>query len=121
MRSLASLYFFIALFGFIFWFFVREMALFLTAALFGGCSLFIAIIQPCKKKYMSVTDSLILANMALIFAALDRNVYASLFFQSTVGFLVLTQALCLYSFVIYSVEEATQKSIRPDKTEVLTS
>ena len=38
-----------------------------------GCSLFIANIQPYKKKYMSVIDSLILANMALLSAALDRK------------------------------------------------
>ena len=102
MRSLASLYFFVVLFGFIFWSFVNEAVYFLTAALFGGCSLFIAIIQPYKKKYMSVIDSLILANMALSSAALDRNFFAS-FFQIIIGLLVFSPALGLSSFIIYKV------------------
>ena len=103
MRSLASLYFFIVLFIFIFWSFIVEAGLFLVAALFGGCSLFIATIQPYKKKYMSVIDSLILANMALLSVAFDRNVYASPFFQIIIELLVFAPALGVSSFVIYKV------------------
>ena len=103
MRSLASLYFFMVLFSFIFWSIVDEEAFFLIAALFGGCSLFIATIQPYKKKYMSVIDSLILANMALLSVACDRNVYASPSFQIIIELLGLTPALGLSSFIVYKV------------------
>ena len=98
MRSLASLYFCIILFGFFLW--SVESNLFLIAIFFGGCSLFIANICPYKKKYMSIIDSLILANMALLSAALDRNGHASFFFQVITGVSVLFPALGLLSFVI---------------------
>ena len=101
MRSLASLYFFIVLFGFILW--SIESAFFLIAIFFGGCSLFIANVQPYKKKYMSVIDSLILANMALVSAALDKNFYTSRFFQIIIGLSVLLPALGLFSFVMYKL------------------
>ena len=63
-RSLASLYFCILLLFFFLW--SVEPNFFLVAIFFGGCSLFIANIRPYKKKYMSIIDSLILANMALL-------------------------------------------------------
>ena len=79
MRSLASLYFIVVFLGYI----LRSVGptVFPVTALFGGCSLFIANIQPYKKKYMSVIDSLIFANLALSTAAIDRNVYAFPFFR----------------------------------------
>ena len=78
-----------------------ESNFFLIAIFFGGCSLFIANIRPYKKKYMSIIDSLILANMALLSAAIDRNKYASRFFQVIIGVSVLLPALGLFSFVIF--------------------
>ena len=98
MRSLASLYFCIILFGFFLW--SVEPNFFLVAIFFGGCSLFIANIRPYKKKHMSIIDSLILANMALLSAALDRNGYASRFFQLITGVSVLLPALGLLGFVV---------------------
>ena len=45
-------------------------------------SLLIANIQPYKKNSMSILNSLILANMALLaITALDRNLYTSQFLQ----------------------------------------
>ena len=101
MRSLASLYYFIVLARFFLW--SVELNFFLVAIFFGGCSLFIANIRPYKKKYMSIIDSLILANMALLSAALDRNGYASRFFQVITGVLVLLPALGLLGFVVYKL------------------
>ena len=103
MRSFASLYFCIILFGFFLW--SVESTFFVLAIFFGGCSLFIANIRPYKKKYMSIIDSLILANMALLSAALDRNGHASRFFQVMIiiGVSVLFPALGLLSFVIYKL------------------
>ena len=109
MRSLASLYFFVVLLGYILW--SIESVYFLIATLFGGCSLFIANIQPYKKKYMSVIDSLILANMALLSAALDRNFYASPFFQIIVGISVLIPVLGLFSFVVYKLLKKPLKTV----------
>ena len=98
-RSLASLYFFIVLVNF--FLLSVEPNFFLVAIFIGGCSLFIANIRPYKKKYMSIIDSLILANMALLSAAIDRNKYASRFFQVIIGVSVLLPALGLFSFVIF--------------------
>ena len=111
MRSLASLYFCIVLFGFFLW--SVESTFFLVAIFFGGCGLFIANIRPYKKKYMSTIDSLILANMALLSAALesDRNVYASHFFQIIIGVLVLLPALGLLGFVMYKLFKKPLKRV----------
>ena len=101
MRSLASFYFFIPLLCSILW--SIESAHFLITTLFGASSLLIAYIQPYKKKYMSILDSIILANMALIVAALDRNIYDSHLFQIITVFLVLLPAIGMLSFVVYKL------------------
>ena len=109
MRSLASLYFCIVLLFFFLW--SVEPNFFLIAIFFGGCSLFIANIRPYKKKYMSIIDSLILANMALLCAALDRNGYASRFFQVIIGVSVLLPALGLLGFVVYKLFKKPLKRV----------
>ena len=101
MRGLASLYFCVILFGFFLW--SVEPNLFLNAIFFGGCSLFIANIHPYKKKYMSIIDSLILANMALLSAALDRNGYVSRFLLVIIGVSALLPAIGLLSFIVYKL------------------
>ena len=110
MRSLASLYFFVVVILYIL-FSIINNGLFLTAIFLTGCSLFIAIIQPYKKKYMSVIDSLILANMALSSAALDRNIYAVLLLQIVVGISTLIPVLGLFSFVIYKLLKKLLKPV----------
>ena len=50
---------------------------------------------------MSIIDSLILANIALLSIAIDRNLYGSRFFQIVIGILVLLPALGLFSFLVY--------------------
>ena len=107
MRSLASLYFFVVVIWYIL-FSIINNGLFLTAIFLTGCSLFIAIIQPYKKKYMSVIDSLILANMALSNAALDRNIYL---LQIVVGISTLIPPLGLFSFVIYKLLKKLLKPV----------
>ena len=54
MRSLASLYFFLVLFIYTI-LPINGLGYFLVATLFGGCSLFIASIQPYKKKIHVIT------------------------------------------------------------------
>ena len=109
MRSLASFYFFILFLGSILW--SIESAHFLITTLFGASSLLIAYIQPYKKKYMSILDSIILANMALIIAALDRNIYASRFFQIVTVILLLLPAIGMLSFVVYKLFNKPLKEV----------
>ena len=109
MRSLASLYFCILLFCFFLW--SVKSTFFLLAIFFGRCSLFIANIRPYKKKYMSIIDSLILANMALLSAALDRNVYALGFFHIMTGVSALLPALGLLGFVVYKLFKKPLKRV----------
>ena len=101
MRSLASLYFCIVLVCFLLW--SVQSIFFILVIIVGGCSLFIASIRPYKKKYMSIIDSLILANMALLSAALDRNVYTLGFFHIITGVSALLPALGLLGFVVYKL------------------
>ena len=104
MRSLASLYFFMVLFTHTLCSsFLTVNYLFLVAILFGGCSLLIANVQPYKKKFMSVIDSLILANLALSSTVLDKNIYSMSFFQLVAGISTLIPALGLFCFVIYKL------------------
>ena len=110
MRSLASLYFFVLLLGYILWS-INGAIVFTLTALCGGCSLFIANIQPYKKRYMSVIDSLIFANVTLLSAVRDRNIYAFPFFVLIIGILALIPALGLYSFVIYKLLKKPLKII----------
>ena len=93
MRSLAALNFFILLFSYILS--INEAIDITMPVLFFGCSLFIAIIQPYKKRYMSVIDSLIFANLALL--------YAFPFCRTFKIILRLIPALGLYSFVVYKL------------------
>ena len=109
MRSLASLYFIVLLLGYI----LHSVGptVFLATALFGGCSLFIANVQPYKKKYMSVIDSLIFANLALSSAAVDRNIYAIRIFALITGILNLIPALVMFSFIIYKLLKQPLKTV----------
>ena len=108
MRSLASLNVFLVLF----WYILLSLnARFLTVILFTGCSLLIANIQSYKKKYTSVIDSLILANMALLFTALDRNILVISFFQIIFVIIILIPALGLFSFVLYKL---LKKPLKPE-------
>ena len=99
MRSLASLYFFVIVISYILW--SIESEYFMIAVLFGGCSLFVANVQPHKKKYMSVIDSLIFANSALLSIMLDRSLYASTFLRVVMRTSILIPMLGLFSFIAY--------------------
>ena len=109
MRGLASLYFFIVLIGYNLW--STTSASFLLATLFGGYSIFITNVQPYKEKYMSVIDSLIFANLALLSATLiGSNFYASPFYQIVKEVFTPIPALGLFSFVIYKL---LKKPLKP--------
>ena len=107
MRSLAALYFFVLLFIYV----LRsiEATFFPLTVLFVGCSLFIANVQPYQKRYMSIIDSLIFANLAILSAAIDRNINAFPSFRHIAEVLRLLPALGLFSFVIYKL---LKKSIK---------
>ena len=102
MRSLASLYFLVLLLGYILWS-INGAAFFPVTALCVACSLFIANVQPYKKRYMSVIDSLIFANLALLSATIDRNIYAVPYLRVIAEILRLIPALGLSSFVVYKI------------------
>ena len=102
MRSLASFYFFVILLSYILWS-TKSTEFFLNGTLFGGCSVFVAIIQPYKKKYMSVIDTLILANIAFLYTALDKNIHALPFFRYISVISAIIPALGLFSYVVYQV------------------
>ena len=69
MRSFASVYFFATILAYTVWFISQSYVL--LAIIIGGYSLMIAIVQPYKKQYMTVIDSLLLANSALVTAVLN--------------------------------------------------
>ena len=109
MRSIAALYFFVLLVSFILKL-IGGTDLFPLTALYAVYSLFVANVQPYKKKYMSVIDSLIFATLALLSAALDRNVYVSSSFALLTKILSLIPALGLFSFVVYKLMKSHLKS-----------
>ena len=92
MRGFASMYFFLALSCYVIWTIIGAHYILLTI-LFGGCTLVILIVQPYKKRYVTVLESLILANLALLTATQDRNLYASPFHQVLAGFCVILPIL----------------------------
>ena len=69
MRSLVSIYFLLRLLISILY---SEIVLkfgagsMIVAALYGGCSLLIALVRPYKRTYMNIVDALILGNLVLI-------------------------------------------------------
>ena len=69
MRSFASAYFFITILAYTVWFISNHFIS--VAIIIGGYSLMIAIVQPYKKRYMTVIDSLLLANSALVTAVFN--------------------------------------------------
>ena len=112
MRSLASFYFFIILLSYSLWS-IESTQFFLVGTLFGGCSIFIAIVQPYKKKYMSVIDTFILANIAFLSTALDKNIHALPFFRYISVISAIIPALGLFSYIVYRVifEKPLKKAI----------
>ena len=110
MRSFAALYFFVLLIGYIM-FSIKEATFFHLTVVASVCSLFIANIRPYKKRYMSVIDSIIFATLALLFAAIDRNINAIPYLRLFTEILRLIPALGLFSFVIYKLTKKPLKMI----------
>ena len=96
--SFASAYFILVLLSFAAW--QLSSRFILLTALYGGYSLIIWIVQPYKKRYMTVLESLIAANLALI-AALHIDI-ADLFASSFhLAMLVLSNTLPLLELATY--------------------
>ena len=67
LRSLASLYFFIRILIFVVIVVQSEVIFFICLALiFCGTSLFVAIVRPYKKAYMTNLDTLVLTALSLV-------------------------------------------------------
>jgi hypothetical protein len=78
MRSLSALYFFVLLISYVLILITfNGTTFFALTSLFVGCCLFIANVQPYKNRYMSVVDSLIFADMALLSTARDKIILSS--------------------------------------------
>ena len=101
MRSFASLYFFFVLLGYVLWSVITSF--FLMSCLFGGCALMITIIQPYKKKHDAVAESLVLANLALIFASVEGDTYASQLQVNIRKIFMLIPAVGLMIFILYKL------------------
>ena len=71
MRSFASMYFFTTILAYTIWF--SSFSYLSLAIVAGGYSLMIAIVQPYKKQYMTVIDSLLLANYSVIVTASNND------------------------------------------------
>ena len=100
MRSFASMYFLLILISSLVVMLVKPYLLTLTL-LFVGCSILILIVQPYKKRYMANVDSLILANLGLLTFALNKNIYASIFYQLIVSVSVVLPGLGLIAYICF--------------------
>ena len=101
MRSFASLYFFVVLLAYAVW--SLKAIFFSLTILFGGCSLLVALVQPYKNRYMSVIDSLILANVAFFTAVYDRNIYAFSSYQILSNISVVLPAIGLILYICFKL------------------
>ena len=99
MRSFASLYFFVILLCYMLW--TSSVSLFLIAVVLGGCGLLILIVQPYKKRYMSILDALILANLAIVSTALDHDIYSFPFYLAITIIFTTFPLLGLVGYVVY--------------------
>ena len=113
MRSFASLYFIITLVIYIMW--RNAYQFYLLTVLFIVCSFLIIIVQPYKETYMAITDSLILANAAILSNTIDKIKFdgfsADSFYLVTLHVFVLLPMLWLVGFVISKVFKAQIKSL----------
>ena len=105
MRSFVSIHFFIVLITYALHVWIpRNCHFFLLAVLYGGCSLIIGTVQPHKKRWMSIVDSLILANLALLSFAADSNIYKKIntpFYLVTILMLAPLPLIGVFSFFLY--------------------
>ena len=61
----------------------------------------ILIVQPYKKRYMAVIDALILANLATVSTALDKDTYAFPFYRAITIIVITFPLLGLVGYVVY--------------------
>ena len=101
MRSFASLYFIIKIIFIVIG--IIDFS-FMYTILIGSTAFFIALVQPYKKYYMNILDSLLLANLTFIYLMAEKAVH----FQSSIAVYAIVIAssipmwvLCLY--VIYKI------------------
>ena len=111
LRSFASLYFFLFLLSFVAWF----VNIFFVTILFGACSIIIATVRPYKEEYMSIVDSLILANVALVTTGIDRNIYASRPFQVLYEVIAILPAFGLIMFICVRLLRKSIKFTKADR------
>lgn len=107
MRSLVSMYFLLRLLISILYsetVFEFSAGSISVAALYGGCSLLIALVRPYKKSYMNIVDALVLGNLTLLILMLDYQYYhiepISLVFF---GVFISLPLLSLIGFICYKI------------------
>ena len=107
MRSLVSMYFLLRLLISILYsetVFEFSAGSIFVAALYGGCSLLIALVRPYKKLYMNIVDALVLGNLTLLTLMLDYRYHH---IQSTslvfLGVFISLPLLSLIGFICYKI------------------
>ena len=101
MRSFASTYFFLTLLSYVLW--SLDSFYTLLSVLYGGWSLVILIVQPYKERYMTVLESLVLANLAFLAVTWERNIYAIDFHRILADFSAVLPILGLTIFVLFKL------------------
>ena len=108
MRSLVSIYFILRLLISILY---NEIVLqfgassLIVAAVYGGCSLLIALVRPYKQKYMNIVDALILGNLVLITLILSYGYHTEPISKllPVLGILISLPLLGLIGFTCYKI------------------
>ena len=113
MRCFASLYFFIVLLVYLLWTVFASYCV--LAVAFLSCSFFNLIVQPCKEKYMSITDALIFANLAILSITLEAfNVnYGDRFrfYEASAAIFAILPVLWLVCFITFKVLNSKIKAL----------
>ena len=114
MRSFASLPFFTAILLYVVW--SISASFIFVASIYASCSLLIAIVQPHKKRYMVVTESLIFANGALVAAI---SVHRSSFYITVSQICATLPAFGFTLFILHKLLKKSFLKLCPEKTSTV--
>ena len=107
MRGLASLYFILRIFVYLIS--IAERYLLYNAMLIGGIALFLALIQPYKKTYMNVMDTVLLAILSFTLIMFDlyfRESFgssAALFYALNIGLVGSFPMWGFFGYIVYKI------------------
>ena len=110
MRSLASMYFILRVIAIlVFQLTSLDTSLTVSVVLYTSYGIIIALIRPYKKTYMNVTDTLIMANLALLALMVnklyleDSNTKLGLFYAIIIAIFSVLPLLSLTGFIAYRI------------------